>query len=414
MPEASTVPVQSDLEEFQQYLAFKAMKQGAANSGGPTLPPPELARRVRDLWNEWIQTLDKPLPEYIASHAHWFLDFEFPFEGQSISIGSQPWVNLIPRMGQAWWTELRRQVKDSDRVTAVSQRGDLLSPAYCNRIRTSASGMFTYHVKLAVKAGSRMLASRRQDDVTENPIHAWPRAQNDELGERLGAYNDDEHLAEFLAGAHPVLRKMSILSSHCGGMRKTENRLLRFSWINWDRSTITLPRVEPTPGQAREARNKNGDARTFPVDAVSMAILQAQRDAHESYSEYVWPNGRGNAPWSDGIIHDWQIEAAAKWGQLLAGEAPCFHHLRHTFATWEIIKGTPINVVMQWGGWKSWEVARKYMKASELLMQQLSARRNLSVREALLGRQLETAGDRKSARRARFEVTQPERGQGRK
>lgn len=405
MTDASTaaVAVTDEMLEFQEYLAFKRAR--AANTSGLT-PPPEKppARKVRDLWNEWVQTL-KPTPEYIDSHAHWFLDFEFPYEGRSINVGSQPWVDLLPRMGQAWWQELRKQIKDSERDAgreAGKQRGELLSAAYCNRIRTSASGMFSHHVNLAVKDGSKMRAVARYDQVTENPINAWPRAQAAELGERLGSFNDEEHLADFLQHAHPVLAKMSILASHCGGMRKSEVRLLRFAWINWDASVITLPKEI----------NKNGESRYFPVDSKSMEILRAQRASCESFSDYVFPNGRGNEPYSDGAMNQWQLAAAAEWGQLLDGERPCFHHLRHTWAKWSIIKEMPITQVMQYGGWKSYDVAKKYMKASAVMLTQAKTRMERTVREAVAAQSNNI--DRKAPRRARFVEPVPERGAIRK
>jgi integrase len=392
---AAVVPAVAEFDEYEQFLAFKRMK-AAANSGNGS-PSHIPARKVRDLWNEWVATL-KPVPEYIASHERWFCDFEFAFEGRLISVGSQPWTELVPRMGQAWWAELRKQLKDAGRETIATPRGELLSAGYCNRIRTSASGMFSYHVDLAVKAGSKMRASVRGDEVTENPISAWPRAQSAELGERLGSFNDEEHLADFLQHAHPVLRKMATLSSRCGGMRKSEVRLLRFKWINWDAGTITLPKDA----------NKNGESRTFPVEDESMAILQAQRDAHASYSEYVFPNGRGNQPYSDGAMNSWQLEAAAAWGQLIDGERPCFHHLRHTWAKWSLIRGMPVTQVMEYGGWKSYDVAKKYMKASAAMLEQAKNRSRLTIREAIAAQSLNI--DRKAPRRARYESPLPERG----
>lgn len=390
MPDVAIAPVVSSTEqdaaEFAEWLAFKALRKAAANAGPAIVPT--AARKVRDLWIEWKATL-KPLPEYIASHEYWFLDFEFPYEGRVIRVGDQPWTDLLPRMGQAWWSELRRQIKDSDRDVGRT-RGVVLSAGYCNRIRTSASGMFSHHLKLAIKSGSKMRSSR-SDDVTENPISAWPRAQADELGERLGSYNDEEHLNDFLAHAHPVLVKMSILASRSGGMRKTEVRLLHFPWVNWDKGTITLPKEI----------NKNGTARTFPVDDESMAILQAQRSACESFSEFVFPNGRGNQPYSDGAMNDWQISAAASWGQLIEGERPCFHHLRHTWAKWSLIRGMPVTQVMEYGGWKSYDVAKKYMKASAAMLEQAKQKQKVSIREAIAAQVLVT--DRKAARRARFE-----------
>lgn len=410
----AAVAPQSELEEFQEFLAFKKMK--AANGGAPPPGAPETIRKVRELWLEWLPTLGNPLPEYIASHAQWFLDFKFPFEGQSINLGAQPWIDLTPRMGQAWWAHLRKQLKDTGRETEATKRGDLLSAGYCNRIRTSASGMFSYHVDLTVKAGSKLRSARRLDEVTENPIHNWPRAQAAELGERLGSFNDEEHLEDFLQHGHPVWRLMSRLSSRCGGMRKSEVRLLRFSYVNWDKCTITLPKDTTR----EEGRNKNGESRTFPVDDLSMEILRTQRAAHESYSEWVFPNATGRRndvgkcePYSDGAMNSWQLDAAASWGQLIDGERPCFHHLRHTWAKWSIIRGMPLTQVMEYGGWKSYDVAKKYMKASQAMLEQARNKSRVTIREAIAAQTL-SGDERRAPRRARFVDPQQERGSTRR
>lgn len=53
--------------------------------------------------------------------------------------------------------------------------------------------------------------------------------------------------------------------------------------------------------------------------------------------------------------------AAWKRGLVCAGiEDFRWHDLRHTWASWHVQKGTPLNVLQELGGWESPEMVRRY------------------------------------------------------
>ena len=97
-------------------------------------------------------------------------------------------------------------------------------------------------------------------------------------------------------------------------------------------------------------QSKVKKALAVPLNDTAIEVLKRQIGKH---SRFVFTyKGKtvlraNNTAWRNGLIK--------------AGiENFCWHDLRHTWASWHIQRGTPLNVLQELGGWESVEMVRRY------------------------------------------------------
>ena len=90
----------------------------------------------------------------------------------------------------------------------------------------------------------------------------------------------------------------------------------------------------------------------IPLNDDAVAVLESQAGRNKVYA-FVKDNGEPFL-YSNG--------KAFKSACVRAGisEALTWHDLRHTWATWHVMGGTPLEVLMKLGGWKSLSMVLKY------------------------------------------------------
>jgi integrase len=380
----------------QQALMGAMLQAQAANMQAVSAPHVVPGRTVRVLWEAFLKSFPGKAPKWARRSTWYFESLTFPFEGETICLADQPWTRLTPQMGEAWWLELRATEKDNPR----DDENNLLSPAYCNRIRTALQSCFSYHGKQAIGSSSRVRGEALTDDVTENPIRRWPKAKKEEEGKRLGGFENEDQLADFMKNAHPVLVEMGTVGVWCGGMRKDEARLLRFSMINFAARTITLPGWF----------TKSGRDRTFPVTPPCMEILERRRNSRRS--DFVWPAAHSvdGHPYGATTVEGWVRDARHAWGVLLNGNEPVvFHHFRHTFAKWSLLFGDPATVVMEYGGWATFEVFKGYARANQAMIEQSRMNKTRTIRDAIneAAGKISAPTQRRAAQRSSRHETRP-------
>lgn len=129
---------------------------------------------------------------------------------------------------------------------------------------------------------------------------------------------------------------------------------------------LTWPQVDMRRRQAivRAADAKAGETIALPLSARAMAILKARQAA---FAKLKKDNAKAPAVIAERVFwfrsagfsdaNGATFKAAAK----SAGVAWLrFHDLRHTWASWHIQRGTPLHVLQELGGWKSYEMVRRY------------------------------------------------------
>lgn len=159
-----------------------------------------------------------------------------------------------------------------------------------------------------------------------------------EPGRRIRYLTQDE-AEQLLAELPPHLRDMAAFSL-ASGLRAANVAGLRWSAVDLDRR---LAWVHPDEAKARKAI-------PVPLNGEAVAILQKQIGKHRD----VVFTFKGQP-----IV---QVSTAA-WYKALdrAGiENFRWHDLRHTWASWHVQSGTPLNVLQELGGWASYSMVQRY------------------------------------------------------
>jgi len=106
-------------------------------------------------------------------------------------------------------------------------------------------------------------------------------------------------------------------------------------------------------------QSKNKRAMAVALNSQALQVLEKQRGQH---SRYVFTyNGKA--------VYQVNTKAWRK-GLVKAGiEDFRWHDLRHTWASWHVQNGTPLNVLQELGGWESADMVRRYahLSASHLV-----------------------------------------------
>jgi len=104
------------------------------------------------------------------------------------------------------------------------------------------------------------------------------------------------------------------------------------------------------------SRAKAGETIAIPLSARALAILKAHQGNHDQYVFTVQrPQHKQAVPFSDangGASKQAAKAAGIPWLR--------WHDLRHTWASWHIQAGTPPHVLQELGGWKSYDMVKRY------------------------------------------------------
>ena len=146
--------------------------------------------------------------------------------------------------------------------------------------------------------------------------------------------------AEVLIAALPETYRMPVRFALLTGLRKSNVFNLQWSHVDLAQSTAVV--------EADEA--KAGHRITVPLNKAAVALLASLAGPREGY---VW--GKRNL-WGN----TWT--AAVRRAGVPA--AFRFHDLRHTWASWHAMAGTPLSVLQELGGWHSPQMVLKYAHMS--------------------------------------------------
>lgn len=122
------------------------------------------------------------------------------------------------------------------------------------------------------------------------------------------------------------------------GLRESNVRLLRWSSVDVDR------RVAWVLGR----ETKNGRALSVPLNADAIAVLKRQPKGVFVFTY------EGHTVWNCSS-HAW-YKAVKRAGL----DGLRWHDLRHTWASWHVMAGTPLPVLQMLGGWSSLAMVQRY------------------------------------------------------
>lgn len=129
------------------------------------------------------------------------------------------------------------------------------------------------------------------------------------------------------------------------GLRESNVRLLRWSQVDLARGVAWV-----LSGQA-----KNGRALSVPLNADARAVLARRRGQHAVYV-FTYQHKDGTRK----PVHNCSSLAWYKAVKRAKLEGFRWHDLRHTWASWHVMNGTPLPVLQQLGGWSSYSMVLRY------------------------------------------------------
>jgi integrase len=125
------------------------------------------------------------------------------------------------------------------------------------------------------------------------------------------------------------------------GLRQRNIFRLRWQDVDTDRATVRVA--------SRDAKGRK--AIGIPLGTEALSVLKRQSGAHPIYA---FTDDEGKAP--IGSIKTCWGKAVKRAGL----EGFRFHDLRHTWAAWHTLAGTPPIVLMELGGWSSLAMVTRY------------------------------------------------------
>jgi integrase len=133
------------------------------------------------------------------------------------------------------------------------------------------------------------------------------------------------------------------------GLRRANVTDLKYTEVDLKRS---IAWVHPDTAKA-------GKAIAVPLSAVAVEVIERQRDSPglplHKQSVFVYQG----SPVSQTSTQAWR-KAMARAGI----ENFRWHDLRHTWASWHIQRGTPLQVLKELGGWATLEMVQRYAHLS--------------------------------------------------
>jgi len=132
------------------------------------------------------------------------------------------------------------------------------------------------------------------------------------------------------------------------GLRRRNVTHLRWACVDLARRTAWIPKEE----------SKNRKAISVPLSDVAVELLKRQHASQaESPCEWGFPH-RGK-PVTQAGSNAWRLALQR------AGITDfCWHDLRHTWASWHVQNGTPLQVLQELGGWSSITMVQRYAHLS--------------------------------------------------
>lgn len=140
------------------------------------------------------------------------------------------------------------------------------------------------------------------------------------------------------------------------GLRQENVLRLRWSAVDLERRQAWVSADE----------TKAGKPLSVPLSPDAVAILEALKGGHPEFV-FTWPGPETTD--TPPTRHRFPYKTTPKTAWLAAVKAAgltgvTFHTLRHTWASWHVMAGTPLPVLQQLGGWASITMVQRYAHLS--------------------------------------------------
>lgn len=148
-----------------------------------------------------------------------------------------------------------------------------------------------------------------------------------------------EEIDRLLIALPQHLNQMARLTLACG---LRENNVIELEWsqVDTDRKVLWI----------HADQSKNGKAMSIPLNTMALEVIAERRGLHDVYV-FAY-NGK---PMSKASTGGWY--KAMKSANITGFT---WHGLRHTWASWHVMNGTPLEVLQKLGGWSSLTIVMRY------------------------------------------------------
>ena len=239
----------------------------------------------------------------------------------------------VEKINAAWVSVVRYT-----RLSTPTIHGKPIKPASVNRYMATLSAILNY--------GYRM-------ELIDRVPHI-PRIR--EENERR-AWITPEQAKRLLKELPPHLEAMTAYTLQTGVRRAN------CTGLQWDHINMETKRVR-VPG----SQFKQGVVFSYPLNnEARAAIARAQHHHRHPQMVFHYKGQRISNP-NDHAFKAAVIRAGLVYGNvhgLEEGQILRWHDLRHTWATWHVMAGTPVHVLKELGGWKSTNIVERYYHLSE-------------------------------------------------
>lgn len=276
--------------------------------------------RRAELWKERV-VKEKPKKTFAQACARWLEE-----KGHKRSIGDDKSKieALKPKLGSRQLAELDRDMIEAALPTDVK-------PATRNRYRAL--------VRAILRAAEREWSWL--DRAPALRTEAEPR--------RRVAFLTQQQATDLIA-CLPEKWRMPVRFTILTGLRKSNALYLTWEQVNLEQGMVIV--------EADQA--KAGERILVPLSTQARELLQSLPGPRTGR---VW----GNLP--DLCTNTWRSATRR------AGVPWCrFHDLRHTWASWHAMAGTPLSELQELGGWHSAEMVRRYAHLSPEHLQRAAER----------------------------------------
>jgi len=205
------------------------------------------------------------------------------------------------------------------------------------------------------------LAKRWKAFFGDNPISISLSLRVDDKLERILSYKEEERLFQ---NCNEYLRDILTIALNTG-MRRGEILNLRWEWLDFKNSVITLP----------QTHTKSQNTRKIPINSKLRTLL-LKLSMKKRDQEYVFPSVNSESGHMEGVKRSF-MSACKKAGI----QGLRFHDLRHTAATRMIENGANIVAVSKILGHSDVKITMRYAHPEESLKEAVEKLANLNTQQ---------------------------------
>jgi integrase len=262
---------------------------------------------------------------------------------RQVRLGERPkytWREAVDR----WYQECqsREREREKERLKWFAQYLDDspltdISRDLIDKLRTLRAGQSSKSTANRYMALVRMIlrkAHREWDWIDRAPVVPMYRLEKTEP--RFLTRQQFDKLRKKLAPHLADLAEFSVET----GLRMRNATGLRWAQVDLKRDLLVVP----------AARAKAGETISIPLSQRASAILRKWKGKDREHV-FVF-RGRAISDVNGAAFKTAARKSGVPWLR--------WHDLRHTWASWHIQSGTPLHILQELGGWKSYEMVRRY------------------------------------------------------